>query len=60
MVMAIATVVSARLILLLAGIGAFVLAFLSLPNPSTAALMVNGIYDLVVFVPLIWLYASKG
>lgn len=59
-IMALATVLSARLILLLAGIGAFVLAYFALQQPTNAALTACAIYDLTIFAPLVWLYATKG
>lgn len=58
--MALATVLSARLILLLAGIGAFVLAYLALQQPTPPALIACAIYDIAIFAPLVWLYAKQG
>ena len=57
---AIATLLSARVILLLAGVGAFVLAYQSVSEPNNMKLAVNGVYDMLVFVPTVYLYVSRG
>ena len=57
---AIATLLSARFLLLIAGIGAFSLAYLSVSEPNSMKLAVNGVYDMLVFVPLTYLYATRG
>ena len=57
---AIATLLSARFLLLMAGIGAFTLAFLSVGDPNGMKLAVNGIYDMFVFCPVVWLYVTRG
>ena len=57
---AIATLLSARFLLLIAGIGAFVLHFLAVQNPDTMKLLTAVGYDLLVFMPLTWLYATRG
>ena len=57
---AIATLLSARFLLLIAGIGAFALHFLAVQNPDTMRLLTAVGYDLLVFMPLTWLYATRG
>ena len=57
---AIAAVLAARFLLLLAALGAFTLALLTVGNPDAMKLSVNAAYDLLIFVPLCWLYATKG
>ena len=57
---AIATLLSARFLLLVAGIGAFWLAYLSVGEPNSMKLAVNAVYDMFVFVPLTYLYATRG
>ena len=57
---AIATLLPARFILLLAGVGAFVLHFLAVQNPDTMRLLTAGGYDLLVFIPTTYLYVTRG
>lgn len=57
---AVAAVLSARFLLLLALAGAFVLALIALENPKTLTLTAAGIYDGLVFLPLVVLYFRKG
>ena len=53
-------VLSARLILLLSGTGAFALAYVAVINPDMMKIAVTVVYDLGIFCPLVWLYVSKG
>lgn len=53
--MALARIVSARLILLLAAIGAFILAMYAVQAASWPALLTMALYDLLVIVPLVLL-----
>jgi len=57
---AIAAILAARLLLLLAAMGAFALALLTVGNPDAMKLSVNAAYDLLVFCPLVYLYIRKG
>lgn len=56
---ALALMLSARFLLLLAMAGASVLAALATLEPTTLKLAATVIYDVLVFIPLVWLY-SKG
>lgn len=56
----IAAVLSVRLVLLLAGIGAFVLAYATVQHPTAESLIAMGIYDAFVFVPMVLLAKMKG
>ena len=57
---AIAALLAVRFLLLLSAIGAFTLALLTVGNPDLMKLSVNAAFDLLVFVPLIYLYVAKG
>ena len=57
---AIAMMLSARLLLLLASMGAFMLAYLAMQNPDGYRLAATVIYNLGVVAPITWLYYSKG
>ena len=57
---AIAAVLAARLLLLLASMGAFMLAYLAMQNPDGYRLAATVIYNLGVVAPITWLYYSKG
>ena len=60
MLTAIALVLSARLILLLSGVGAFVLALYAVQQPDGFKIGVNVVYDIAVFCPTCWLYITRG
>jgi len=51
----IAKIVSVRLVLMLATVGAFGLAAIATMHPSLASIAVMGLYDVFVFVPVILL-----
>ena len=57
---AVAMVLSARLILLLSGIGGFILAFYAVQSPDGFKIAVNLVYDLAIFCPTCWLYITRG
>lgn len=57
---AIAQVLATRLLLMLAGAGAFLLAWETVKQPEMGKLIACGIYDGVVFLPTVWLYATRG
>ena len=57
---AISMVLAARMLVLLALIGAFTLAMMTVTEPSNNRLIANGIFDVLVFLPLVWLYAARG
>ena len=57
---AIAAILNSRVLVLLATVGAFVLALLTVLDPSPLKLYVNLAFDLCVLVPLVGLYALKG
>ena len=57
---AIAMLLSARLILLLSGVGGFVLAFVAVTNPTVLGIVVSVVYDLGIFCPLVFLGVRKG
>jgi uncharacterized membrane protein YhaH (DUF805 family) len=48
-------VLSTRIILALAGCGAFALAFLAINSNSLQAILTAGVYDLCVFAPCLFL-----
>jgi len=48
-------IVAARLILLLGGLGAFVVVVMALREPSPMMLAAALSYDIFVFIPLVWL-----
>ena len=52
----IAMVLSARILLLLSGLGAFVLAWLALPAPDMGKIAVLVVYVLGVVLPVAYLY----
>ena len=56
----ISLVLSVRLALMLAGIGAFVLAFVVVAHPSWGGLVGLTLYNASVFVPVVWLAKLKG
>ena len=58
--MSIAATVAARLLLLMALLGAFTLALLTVTSPTTLTLAANAIYDCLVFLPLVILYLRRG
>lgn len=53
-------VVSARGLLLLTALGAFALAWVALRTPEPLRLVAAGGYDLLVFLPAVWLASKKG
>lgn len=53
-------ILAARLLTLLALIGAFALAFLTIAEPTTNRLIANAVYDVLVFIPIVVLYATHG
>ena len=55
-----AMVLSARFLLLGAGVGALLLGYLSLQNPSVLTLTTAATYDTLIFIPLVYLYLKKG
>jgi len=57
---AIAMLAAARIILLLSAIGAFVLAYMAIANPSAPALIAAGSFDLLVVIPVIALFWQRG
>jgi hypothetical protein len=57
---AIVMVVAARGLLLLTAIGAFALAWTALQSPEPLRLIAAGAYDLLVFLPAVWLASKKG
>jgi hypothetical protein len=57
---AIATLLAVRILLLLSGIGGFTLAYIAIQNPDSGRLLVCGIYNVLLFLPLIWLYVTRG
>ena len=57
---AIAALLAVRMLLLLSGIGAFILHYLAVQNPDMMKLMTAGAYDLLVFIPLTYLYVTRG
>ena len=57
---AIAAVLAARFLLLLAALGAFTLALLTVGNPDAMKLAVNVAFDLLVLIPVTYLYLQKG
>lgn len=57
---AIAMLLSARFLLLLSGIGAFALHFMAVQNPDTMRLLTAAGYDFLVFIPLTYLYVTRG
>lgn len=56
----IAAVLSVRFALMLAGVGAFVLAYAAVQHPSAASLTAMGLFDVLVFVPVVILARLKG
>jgi hypothetical protein len=57
---AIARVLGARVILLLAVLGGFALAYLAMATPTNLTIAVVAIYNLTVIGPLIWLTAMRN
>ena len=57
---AIAAVLAARFLLLLSALGAFTLALLTVGNPDAMKLAVNVAFDLLVLIPVTYLYLQKG
>src|SRR5262245_10989980 len=57
---AIARVLNARILVLVALLASFVLALLTVLDPSNLKLFVNLAFDLTVLCPLVALYALKG
>lgn len=53
-------VVSARGLLLLGALGAFALAWVALSDPQPLRLAAAATYDLLVFLPAVWLASKKG
>jgi hypothetical protein len=53
-------VVSARGLLLLVGVGAFALAWRAISDATPMRLAAGGCYDLLVFLPCIWLASKRG
>jgi hypothetical protein len=53
-----AKVVAVRSMLLLALLGGFVLAALTIAEPSILKLVGNALFDILVFIPLVYLYRS--
>lgn len=56
---AIGAVLGARFALLLGGCGALFLAYLSMTAPNQASLWAQTIFSLTVFIPLVWLSATR-
>lgn len=56
----IARVLNARILVLVALLGAFTLALIAVTDPTNLKLYLNLAYDLCVLVPLVALYALKG
>ncbi len=56
----IALVVSARGLLLLAAVGAFALAWSALADARPLRLVAAAAYDLLVFLPTVWLASKRG
>ena len=57
---AIGMLLAARVLLLLSGIGAFALHYLAVGDPRLMPLLVAGVYDTLVFLPLVALYLRRG
>jgi hypothetical protein len=57
---ALAAIAATRILLMLAMIGATVLAFMATQNPEWPRLVANAIYDILVIAPLTYLYLQKG
>ena len=57
---AIAALLAVRFLLLLASIGAFVLAYMAIANPDAYRLAATVIFDLFVVGPVTYLYLMKG
>lgn len=55
-----ARILSARLLLVMALIGSFVLALITILNPTKEKLMTDLVYDLTIFGPLVMLYLRSG
>jgi len=55
-----ARVLSARMILLLSVGGALGMAYLAMENPSTMTIAIQGVYDLTIVGPLVWLTATRN
>ena len=53
---AIATLLAARFLLLISGVGGFVLSYMAMQSPDTSRLLVCAIYDVMIFCPLVWMY----
>jgi hypothetical protein len=54
-----AKILAARVILLLAGAGAFVLAMIALKSPSISGIVTSGLYDVLIFGPSIYFALRK-
>jgi hypothetical protein len=57
---AMASVLQARLLLMLAVIGAFALTFLIVGNPDQMKILTVAIYDICIVGPLVFLYVRKA
>lgn len=55
-----AMILAARVVLVMAVLGAFVLALLTVGNPSIGAIVTTGIYCIGVIAPLAYLALKKG
>jgi hypothetical protein len=60
MLVAFGAIVAARMILLLGGLGAFVVVVMALRDPTPMMLAVAMSYDIFVFIPLVWLSYVQG
>ena len=57
---AIAMILAVRVMTLLAAIGAFLLAFAAVHEPTVMTIAVTLVYDIGVLMPLVWLATKKG
>jgi len=53
-------VLNARMLLLLALLGAFALAWTAVGEPSTLRILADALYNICVLLPIVWLAATKG
>lgn len=57
---AISMILATRALLLMAVVGAAVLAWKGMENQTLMSLCESGVYDLAVVVPIVWLYLKRG
>jgi hypothetical protein len=57
---AIAMILSARILLLLSGLGAFVLAYLAVGAPDVAKIAILVVWCIGVVLPVVYLYLQGG